>query len=235
MHIKKIGFTLFATAFGNVMVGQAQDLKSNIDSVSYALGMDIGSSLADNGLAISAESFLEGVNDAIEGDKQLIGQEDGIRIIKAAFARAAEERVNKLKEEESMFFNSLKERKDVQHVQSGLYYEVLEEGSGAKPTSEDEVTVHYKGSLPDGSVFDDSNQRGAPLDLELANVIKGWQLGIPLMSVGAKYRLYVPSALGYGERGAGADIPPYSPLIFDIELIGIKSKETAINEKETAL
>lgn len=235
MRIKKIGFAVVTAAFGNVMVGQAQELKSNIDSVSYALGMDVGSSLATNGVAITSESFLKGVNDAIQGNEQLIGQEEGMRIIKAAFASAAEGRINKLKEEELAFFDSLKERIDVQHVQDGLYYEVLEEGSGAKPTSEDEVTVHYKGSLPDGKVFDDSNRRGAPLDLELSNVIKGWQLGIPLIPVGAKYRLYVPSALGYGERGAGADIPPYSPLIFDIELIGIKSQETVITEEGTKL
>lgn len=226
MRIKKIGFAVFTAAFGHVMIGQAQDLKTNVDSVSYALGMDVGSSLATNGVAISSESFLKGVNDAIQGNEQLIDEEEGIRIIKAAFARAAEERINILKEEESAFFDTLKEKTGIRHFQDGLYYEVIEEGSGAKPTSADEVTVHYKGALPDGKVFDDSNRRGEPLDLELANVIKGWQLGIPLMSVGAKYRLYVPSALGYGERGAGGDIPPYSPLIFDIELIGIKTQET---------
>lgn len=235
MRIKKIGFAVMTATFGHVMVGQAQELKSDVDSVSYALGMDVGSSLATNGVAISSESFLKGVNDAIQGNEQLIGQEEGIRIIKAAFTKAAEERINMLKDEELAFFDTLKEKTGVQHFQDGLYYEVMEEGSGAKPTTEDEVTVHYKGALPDGKVFDDSNRRGQPLDLELSNVIKGWQLGIPLMSVGAKYRLYVPSALGYGERGAGADIPPYSPLIFDIELIGIKKQETTIAEEGTTM
>jgi len=99
---------------------------------------------------------------------------------------------------------------------------VLKEGSGAKPTATDEVTVHYKGALASGKVFDSSYDRGEPIDLGLDRVIRGWQLGIPLMSVGAKYRLYIPSELGYGERGAGGDIPPYSALVFEIELLGIK-------------
>lgn len=231
MSLKKIGYAVAAIAFAHVSVGKAQVLKSNTDSVSYALGMDVGSSLAGNGVAIHSESFLQGVNDAIAGNEQLIGQEEGIRLIKETFAKAAEERINTLKEEETAFFAMIKEKSGVKHHEEGLYYEVLEEGEGTKPTTEDEVTVHYKGTLPDGKVFDDSNQRGEPIDLDLAGVIKGWQLGIPLMSTGAKYRLYVPSALGYGERGAGTDIPPYSPLIFDIELISIKAQQTAITEE----
>lgn len=235
MSLKKVGYAVAALALAHVSVGKAQVLKSNTDSVSYALGMDVGSSLAGNGVAIHSESFLQGVNDAIAGNEQLIGQEEGIRLIKAAFAKAAEERVNALKEEEIVFFNAIKEKTGIQHLQDGLYYEVIQEGNGTKPTAEDEVTVHYKGALTNGKVFDDSHKRGEPLDIELANVIKGWQLGIPLMSTGAKYRLYVPSALGYGERGAGADIPPYSPLIFDIELIEIKATETTMTDQGTTM
>lgn len=228
MNIKKIGFSVLSVALVQIATAQEQVLKSNTDSVSYALGTDVGSSLAGNGVDINSESLLKGINDAIAGKEQLIEQEEGIRLIKAAFSKAAEDRINALKEEETAFFGTLKEKKGIQHLEDGLYYEVLEEGSGANPTKEDEVTVHYKGTLPDGKVFDDSNKRGEPLRIDLANVIKGWQMGIPLMSVGAKYRLYVPSKLGYGERGAGGDIPPYSPLIFDIELIEITGRETPI-------
>src|SRR5690606_320112 len=228
MNIKKIGFAVMAVTFAGVSATQAQVLKSNTDSVSYALGKDVGSSLTTSGITINSESFLQGVNDAIQGKEELIGKEEGIRIIKAAFAKAAEERINAFKEEELTFFDTIKEKPGIQHFQDGLYYEVIQEGNGAKPTGDDEVTVHYRGTLANGKVFDNSYDRGEPLNIELANVIKGWQLGIPLMSSGAKYKLYIPSRLGYGERGAGADIPTYSPLIFEIELIGIKGSEQEV-------
>lgn len=225
MNINKIGFAVMAITCTGMSTTQAQTLKSNTDSVSYALGKDVGSSLTSSGVKINSESFLQGVNDAIQGREELIGEEEGIRIIKEAFAKAAEEKINAFKEEETTFFDTIKKKSGIQHFQDGLYYEVIQEGNGAKPTGDDEVTVHYKGTLANGKVFDNSYERGEPLDIDLANVIKGWQLGIPLMSSGAKYRLYIPSKLGYGERGAGRDIPPYSPLIFEIELIGIKGRE----------
>src|SRR5690606_20235901 len=96
---------------------------------------------------INSESFLKCVNDAIQGKEELIGEEEGIRIIKAAFAKAAEEKINVLKEEETAFFDSIKDKSGIQHFQDGLYYEVIQEGSGLKPTGDDEVTVHYKGTL----------------------------------------------------------------------------------------
>lgn len=228
MNTKKIGVAMMAITLTGVFATQAQVLKSNIDSISYALGKDVGVSLANSGIVINSETFLQGVNDAIQGNEELIGEEEGIRIIKGAFAKAAEERINAFKEEETLFFDAIKKKSGVQHFQDGLYYEVIQVGSGLKPTGEDEVTVHYKGTLANGKVFDNSYERGEPLDIDLGNVIRGWQLGIPLMSSGAKYKLYIPSKLGYGERGAGADIPPYSPLIFEIELIGIKGQETTM-------
>lgn len=220
--MKKIGYCVLALALTQAVTGRAQVLKSASDSVSYALGIDVGSSLASNGVSIIPESFLKGLNDGVQGSSRLIGQEEGIRIIKAAFAKAAEEKASLMKKEETTFFESIKNKAGVQHLSDGLYYEVLKEGSGAKPTATDEVTVHYKGALANGKVFDSSYDRGEPIDLGLDRVIRGWQLGIPLMSVGAKYRLYIPSELGYGERGAGGDIPPYSALVFEIELLGIK-------------
>ncbi|PRD56392.1 FKBP-type peptidyl-prolyl cis-trans isomerase [Sphingobacterium gobiense] len=228
MNIKQIGFAMLATTFTSALTAQAQVLKTDTDSVSYALGKDVGSSLTSNGIILSSESFLRGVQDAIAGNEGLIGEEEGIRMIKTAFAKAAEERIEGFKKEETAFFDTIKKKSGVRYFEDGLYYEVIQEGSGAKPTRDDEVTVHYKGVLANGKVFDNSYERGEPLNIDLANVIRGWQLGIPLMSSGAKYRLYIPSTLGYGERGAGADIPPYSPLIFEIELIGIKSQETVM-------
>ncbi|WDF67346.1 FKBP-type peptidyl-prolyl cis-trans isomerase [Sphingobacterium oryzagri] len=226
--MNKIGIGVLALLLTQAMQGKAQKLTSSTDSVSYALGMDVGSSLTASGVVIHPESFLKGVQDGVAGSSRLIEKEEGIRIIKAAFAQAAEMKAKALKQEETTFFDGIKTKPGVKAGEAGLYYEVLQEGTGAKPTATDEVTVHYKGALASGKVFDSSYDRGEPIDLGLDRVIRGWQIGIPLMTVGSKYRLYIPSDLGYGERGAGADIPPYSALVFEIELIGIKDNN-AVN------
>lgn len=126
------------------------------------------------------------------------------------------------KEEGEQFLQANALREEVKVTESGLQYEVIEEGKGAKPTAEQTVKVHYEGTLIDGTVFDSSYQRGEPIEFPLSGVIKGWTEGLQLMSVGSKYKLYIPYELGYGERGAGQSIPPYSALIFTVELLEIK-------------
>lgn len=228
MNRKKIGLALLTATCAGLWTAEAQVLESNTDSVSYALGRDVGASLTANGVSIDAEIFMQGVNDGVKGEGALLEEEEAVTVIQRAFAAAAEKKVKALKDEENAFFDSIKLKPGVRHFEDGLYYEVIQEGTGAKPSGEDEVTVHYKGSLANGKEFDNSYERGEPLDIELARVIKGWQMGIPMMASGAKYKLYIPSKFGYGERGAGGNIPPYSPLIFEIELIGIKSQESAM-------
>ncbi|MCY4781301.1 FKBP-type peptidyl-prolyl cis-trans isomerase [Sphingobacterium sp. UT-1RO-CII-1] len=225
MNKFKIGVSLLFSALVVSESAQGQALKTASDSVSYALGRDLGSSLTKSGVTVIEERFMQGLIDGVEDGEALISAEEGMRIIKGAFAKAAEEKRELMKKEQTVFFEQLKDKQGVVAAEDGLYYEVLQEGDGVKPTLEDEVLVHYKGSLANGKEFDSSYKRGEPLSLRLSSVIKGWQLGIPLMSVGAKYKLYIPSELGYGERGAGADIPPFSALIFEIELINIKEKD----------
>ena len=206
---------------------QASVQKIMVDSASYALGMDVAKSFASSGMTINSQSFMKGMEAVLQQKATLFSEEEKAQILRAAANKASEAKTAGLKKEEAAFLATLATKPGLKHLQDGLYYEVLSEGTGPKPTLEDELSVHYKGALANGKVFDSSYDRGRPIEFNLGQVIRGWQLGIPLMSVGSKYRLYIPSALGYKERGAGEDIPPYSALVFDVELLGIKGQDAA--------
>lgn len=200
-----------------------------MDKVSYALGMGIGSQLCDMGAKeLNIDDFAQAIKDVIAGNKQL-GDEEAQQIVQKFFMEqeqkqraAAAERFKANKEEGEKYLAENAKKEGVVVTASGLQYMVLQEGTGKSPKATDTVLCHYEGMLTNGTVFDSSIQRGEPIAFPLNGVIKGWTEGVQLMKEGAKYRFFIPHTLGYGEQGAGAAIPPYSALIFDVELIEVK-------------
>jgi FKBP-type peptidyl-prolyl cis-trans isomerase len=194
-------------------------LATKVDSVSYAFGRDIGGTLKNLEITNwNKELIGKAIVSALDGQNSLI-EEDQLRIvIQSAVTEAREIKEKENLAKEQAFFTENAKKASVKSTEEGLQYEVLVEGTGEKPTRENEVTVHYTGTLLDGKKFDSSLDRNEPLKMKLDRVIEGWKIGVPLMSKGAKYRFYVPSKLGYGSQNMGA-IPPNSILIFDIELL----------------
>lgn len=197
-------------------------LNNNQDSISYALGMGMAENLMNSGMdTLSSKAFQKGVLAVFNSDSTLLSKEEVQPLLTDYFASLA----TKVADENLAFGRAFlvknKLRPEVDTTVSGLQYEVLIPGEGAKPTATDQVTVHYEGTLLDGNIFDSSYERNKEIQFNLGQVIPGWTEGLQLMSIGAKYILYIPSELAYGARGAGADIPPNSTLIFTIELISI--------------
>lgn len=200
-----------------------------MDKVSYALGLGIGRQLAQMGASdLSIEDFAAAIKDVISGNELKVSNREAQTIVQEYF-RKQEEKLNaekaekgkvaKVEGEKYLAENAKKE--GVVTLESGLQYKVIKEGSGKKPKATDKVKCHYEGFLIDGTVFDSSVQRGEPAVFPLNQVIAGWTEGLQLMQEGAKYRFFIPYLLGYGEGGAGASIPPYAALIFDVELIEV--------------
>jgi FKBP-type peptidyl-prolyl cis-trans isomerase len=188
---------------------------------SYALGMNIGSSLKMDSLYPNVEEFAQGMKDILTDTKPRFTIEEAYQIFNEAFNAIAEERDKASRQIENEFLAENSKKPGVKVTSSGLQYEIIHEGNGPKPTAYDIVRVHYEGSLINGAVFDSSYSRGEPLDFSLSGVIPGWTEGLQLMNTGSAFRLYIPSDLGYGPQGAGPQIPPYSTLIFEVELLDI--------------
>jgi FKBP-type peptidyl-prolyl cis-trans isomerase len=186
---------------------------------SYALGMNIGSNLAMDGINPNSEQFLKGMKDVISGGKTRFTEDEAIQIIQAAYSTLMEKRSSEAMQKGIDFLVENGKKAGVITTSSGLQYEVIKEGTGAKPAASDIVKVHYEGKLIDGATFD-SSLSGAPIEFPLDQVIPGWTEGVQLMSVGSKYKFYIPPELGYGVSGAGP-IPPNSVLIFEVELLDI--------------
>ena len=201
-----------------------------MDKFSYALGLGIGQQLKQMGLKgkLVINDFAASITDVLEDNDLKVSHQKGQQIVNAFFREleqkqnAAKAEAGKAAKEEGAKFLAENAKKDgIIVTKSGLQYEVLTEGTGKQPKATDTVRCHYEGRLLDGTIFDSSYKRNAPADFGLQQVIAGWTEGVQLMAEGAKYRFYIPYMLAYGEGGAGAMIPPFATLIFDVELIKV--------------
>ena len=188
---------------------------------SYALGMNIGSSLKMDEIHPNMDEFLKGINDSLNNSDLRFTQEQAQQILQDTFMNMMEQRDSGKKQEEVDYLAENSKKPGINITASGLQYEVITEGSGPKPSAADTVRVQYEGTLTNGTVFDSSYARGEPAEFPLGGVIPGWTEGLQLMNTGSKYRFYIPSDIGYGPQGAGQMIPPYATLIFEVELISI--------------
>lgn len=195
---------------------------SELDSASYSFGLKIAMGLKSDGVkSLNYELLSKAMADVFSDQKLLISDEQAGPAINTFLKKISEAKFAGAKEESAKFLEENKKNPKITTTASGLQYEVITLGTGPKPLATDEVTVHYAGSLVNGTEFDSSYKRGEPLKLPLNGVIKGWTEGVQLMPTGSKFRFYIPFDLGYGERGSGDVIPPFSTLIFDIELLKI--------------
>ncbi len=227
--IAALGFLFLA-----FQVGAEENLvlKNQKDKVSYIIGMEIGKNFKKQSVDIDPDILTRGIKDAISGRKSLLPEQE-IQETMAAFQKEMtakqEELTKKLgeknKKEGEAFLAENKKKGDVKTLPSGLQYKVIKAGTGKKPRLTDTVTTHYRGTLIDGTEFDSSYRRGQPASFPVGGVIPGWTEALQLMEEGAKWQLFIPPNLAYGERGMGGVIGPNATLIFEIELISIQEKK----------
>ena len=193
-----------------------------MDKISYALGLGIGQQIKSMNIEnFSIEDFTKSISDVIEGKETAFSSREAQMMLQEYFTRKQKEEAQAHIAEGKAYLDANAKRQGVVVTKSGLQYEVLQEGKGKSPKATDTVRCHYEGRLLDGTVFDSSYKRGDPADFGLNQVIPRWTEGVQLMKEGAKFRFTIPYLLAYGEQGAGASIPPFSTLIFDVELIKV--------------
>lgn len=202
-------------------------LETPAQKASYGIGLNMGKSLAQEGMDdLDSKAVAQGIEDAV-GKKEQRLKDDELTEAFAFLQKRAEERMAAMKEESAKagkkFLEENGKREGVVTTESGLQYEVLKKAEGDQPKATDVVSVHYEGKLTDGSVFDSSIERGSPIELPVSGVIPGWVEGLQLMHVGEKYKLYIPSELAYGEQSPTPAIPANSVLVFELELLEIKA------------
>lgn len=232
--MKKISILFIAAmlvmgmSFASCSKTSGSKMKTAVDSLSYAYGVGMGTNLAQNlqqfPAKINVELFLAVFEKALKGDtaKLAISPEQAYEVFQRCLATAQQEAAVTAKEDAKKFLEKNAKADGVKTTPSGLQYQIIKEGNGPKPVDTATVSVHYHGTLVDGKVFDSSVDRGTPAEFPLNRVIKGWTEGIQLMSVGSKYKFWIPADLAYGDQGAGEQIKPGSLLIFEVELLAIK-------------
>lgn len=199
-------------------------LSSGMDSLSYAIGLNVGSNLKSQGVEnFSYEAMNKGMVDAMtKAEKPLLDEQTASMTIQQKLQEYASKKINVQKEEGKKFLADNKTKAGITELPNGIQYKIIKQGSGVKPAVEDTIKVHYKGTTIDGNVFDDSYSRGEPIEFPLGNLIEGWKQTLVLMPVGSKWQIFLPSDYGYGDRGAGANIPGGATLIFELELLDVK-------------
>jgi FKBP-type peptidyl-prolyl cis-trans isomerase len=212
----------------------ASPFKTQKDKVSYAIGMNIGTTLHKQSVDVDPKLLEQGLQDALSGGKTLLSEDEARATLTEFQSEMRKKMQEKMqaegeanKKEGAAFLAANKTKDGVVTLPSGLQYKILTPGTGPKPTASDSVVCNYRGTLIDGKEFDSSYKRGQPATFPVSGVIKGWTEALQLMPVGSKWQLFVPSDLAYGERGQGPDITPNSTLIFEVELLSIQTKEQA--------
>lgn len=201
-------------------------LNNTIDSVSYGIGLNVGKNLKDQGVdSFNTQALAQALEDVIKGNPARIDEAQAMQTINNYFqGMQAKKSEGNIKEGKD-FLEANSKKEGVITLPSGMQYQVIKEGSGATPGINDMVTTHYHGTFIDGKVFDSSVERGEPATFPVNGVIAGWTEALQLMKEGSKWRLFVPYNLAYGERGSRGGIPPYSTLIFEVELIKVEKQE----------
>jgi FKBP-type peptidyl-prolyl cis-trans isomerase FklB len=226
--------TLYCLVCVGMLVGSASaeektEFKNPEEAVSYSIGFQMGADFGKYSVAVNPEIIAEGIRDGLSGAEPRLSEEDmkgklselQSRITKAKQEELKEQSARNLAEGEAFLAENGK-KEGVVTLGSGLQYQVLKEGEGQPPKLTDKVTVHYRGTFINGDEFDSSYNRGKSVSFELNRVIKGWTEGVQLMKPGAKWKLFIPAKLAYGERGGGSRIPPNTTLIFEVELISVE-------------
>ncbi len=198
--------------------------ETEMEKVSYSLGVNVATGVKAQGLdTIDANAVAKAFNDVFEGNELDISEEESMKVLQDYFGKLQAKKSAKANEAGAAYLAENGAKEGVITTESGLQYEILNAGNGAKPTTADQVTVHYHGMLTDGTVFDSSIDRGEPATFGVTQVIKGWTEALQLMSIGDKWKLTIPSNLAYGDQGAGGMIGPGATLIFEVELLAINN------------
>ena len=228
------GILHVANVSGDTTTKQANTAGTNMTEVSYCIGISFGKSMRGQQIDIDLPAFADGIKAGIEGTESKYTEAEMREVMMKFQTRMIEKQVQAQKkaadaasQKEKKFFDQNKNKDGISSTDSGLQYRIIKSGEGPKPTASDSVTVHYRGTLTDGTVFDSSYERGEPVTFKVDRVIAGWTEALQLMHEGDKWELYIPSTLAYGSHGAGGRIGPNETLVFEVELIKVGSAGSA--------